>query len=212
LHYSEVVLALIFVGAGIFLASQITAAGKIPQEAGLACLYILGAGLSVLLLSKIPRGESNTLSVFFGNVLSLGISEVWESLAILLITIFVLRIWFHRWIWIAFDPVSAEVSKIKIKQWNFLFFSLFALAMTICIHIFGVLLAFSYLLMPAAAALLLVRNLRTLFILIPIFTTVVTIAGFYFSFQLDFPTGPFIASLLAGLVLAAGIYRRWLTK
>lgn len=211
LHYSEVVLALICVGVGMFFASQISKTGRTPEEAGVACLYILGAGLSVLILSKAARGESDTMSVFFGNVLALTKPEVWESFAILLLTILILWLWFYRWIWIAFDPLSAEVSKIKVHRWNFIFFSLFALAMTVCIHIFGVLLAFTYLLLPATIGLLTVRSLKALFIFIPILTMLVTVLGFYLSFRLDFPTGPFIASLMAGLVLAAGIYRRWIS-
>ena len=209
LHYVNFGLALACVGVGMFLASQMAKTGRTPEEAGVACLYILGAGLSILILSKAPRGESDTLNIFFGNVLSLQIGEVLESLAILVLTTLILGIWFYRWVWIAFDPLGAEVAKIKVRNWNFVFFSLFALTMTVCIHIFGVLLAFSYLLLPAAVALLIGNRLKSQFIVITLLTVLATVLGFYFSFRLDFPTGPFIASSLAAAVIAAGIYRRW---
>ena len=41
------------------------------------------------------------------------------------------------------------------------------------------------------------RRLGHLFIVIPLIALFATILGFFFSFRLDFPTGPFIASALA---------------
>ena len=209
-HYGEYGFALAFVGIGMILLSQISKTQRTPQEAWVACLYILGAGLSVLILSKAPQGESHTLNVFFGNVLSLGMPEIWESLSIFALSCIILVVWFYRWVWISFDPLSVEVSKINVDRWNFIFYTLFALAMTVSIHIFGVLLAFTYLLLPATIGLLLISRLKSLFIFIPILTSVVTFFGFYFSFRLDVPTGPFISSILAGMVLACGIYLKWI--
>ncbi len=203
IHLGAEALALVFVGLGMVLLSRLSKTRRAPQESWVACLYVLGAGLSVLALSKAPRGESETLGIFFGNVLSLRPAEVWESLAMLAATGLALWVWFRRWIWISFDPVSAEVAGIQVEGWNFLFYSLFAAAMTLGIHIFGVLLAFAYLVLPATAGLLLARRLKALFGVVVLVTAAATVAGFALSFSLDFPTGPFIASLLAAMALAA---------
>jgi ABC-type Mn2+/Zn2+ transport system permease subunit len=90
-----------------------------------------------------------------------------------------------------------------VDRWNFVFYAIFAAAMTLSIHIFGVLLAFSYLLLPATAALLLSGRVRHIFLLTPALAVACTTIGFYVSFRLDFPTGPFIATLMAVLVLVA---------
>ena len=206
-HIGEFGFALAAVGAGMLLLDQFSKQHKVPQEIGVASLYILGAGASVLILSKAPGGESHTLSVFFGNVLSLGKFEIVESVSVLVLTVFILGFWFYRWLWLAFDSQSVEVSGINCKRWNFLFHMLFALAMTVSIHIFGVLLAFSYLLLPAAAGLLLTNRIKTLVFFIPLYTALATLAGYYFSFQFDCPAGPFLSSLLALMVLLAGIWR-----
>lgn len=201
LHAGAEALALTFVGIGMWLLSRFSRTKTVPQESWVACLYVLGAGLSVMILSKAPRGESETLGIFFGNVLSLSRMEVWESLAMLLAVGLVLWLWFHRWIWISFDPVSAEVSGIRIDRWNFLFYALFAVGMTLAIHIFGVLLAFAYLLLPATAGLLMARRMKTLFLIVLLMTWVSTVVGFYASFKWDFPTGPFVAVLMTAIVL-----------
>ncbi len=207
MHYGEFGFALAAVGIGMLVISRASRIRTVPHESWVACLYILCAGAAVLILAKEPQGESHTLNVFFGNVLALGAAEVWESLAVLAVTGAVIWAWFHRWIWLSFDPLSAEVSKIRIARWNFLFFLLFAVAMTVSIHVCGVSLAFAYLLLPAVIGLTLVRHLKSLFFFIPLVTFIVTLLGFYASFRLDFPTGPFIAAFLGALALIAGAVR-----
>jgi ABC-type Mn2+/Zn2+ transport system permease subunit len=207
-HLGAEGLALAFVGLGMLALSRLSKRRRTPQESWVACLYVLGAGVSVLALSKAPRGESETLGIFFGNVLSLRPAEVGESLAMLAATGLALWTWFRRWIWISFDPVSAEVSGVRVEGWNFLFYALFAAAMTLGIHVFGVLLAFAYLVLPATAGLLLARRMRPLFLTVVLVTAGATVAGFALSFALDFPTGPFIASLLAVTALGAEAFSR----
>jgi ABC-type Mn2+/Zn2+ transport system permease subunit len=207
-HGGGEALALAFVGSGMFLLSRLSRRKTAPSEAWVACLYVLGAGAAVLILSKAPRGESDTLGVFFGNVLSLKTTEVWESLAMAAGVVVVLGVWLRRWVWVFADSVSAEVSGIAVERWNFLFYALFAVAMTLAIHIVGVLLAFAYLILPAAAGFTAARRMKSLFLVVPLLSAGVTVAGFYASFRLDFPTGPFVAVLLAAVALGAGGFRR----
>ncbi len=197
LHLGKFGVALALVGLGMVLLSKTEKSTRTPSESWVGCLYILGAALSVLILSKAPQGEAHTLEVFFGNILSLGAHEVVESITLFVVTVVTLWIWFHRWVWISFDAQTAGVSGIKTSLWNFFFFALFAAAMTVSIHILGVLLAFTYLILPAAIGLVFIRSVTNLFAFIPLITVLVTVAGFYFSFKLDFPTGPFIAAAFA---------------
>jgi ABC-type Mn2+/Zn2+ transport system permease subunit len=203
LHYGEFGMALLFVGLGMALLARLSKTSRAPQESWVAALYILGAGLAVLILSKAPHGETHTLSVFFGNVLSLGAQEAWEAAALLGTAALVLAVWFHRWLWISFDPVSVEISGLRTERWNAFFNALFAVAMIVAIHIFGVLLAFAFLLAPATIGLLLCRRIGTFWILIAVLSPAFTLAGFFLSFHFDFPTGPFIAALLACAALSA---------
>ena len=170
-------------------------------------LYVLGAALAVLVLSKSPRGESEALGVFFGNILSLGTLEVWEAGALFILTLAGLALWFRRWVWLAFDPVGAEVAGLRAGLWNGIFHVFFAAALTLSIHIFGVLLSFAYLILPATAGLLLVRRTRTLVIFCAAYSALVTVVGFEMSFRWDFPTGPFVSALLAVGAIGARLYK-----
>jgi ABC-type Mn2+/Zn2+ transport system permease subunit len=193
--------------AGMLLLPRLARRRRASEESWTACLYVLGAGLSVAVLSKTPHGEARAMTVFFGNVLALGPSEIWESAAMLAAAALFLGLWYPRWIWMSFDPASAAVSGLKTGRWDAFFFSLFAALMAAGIHVLGVLLAFAHLVLPAALGFLAARRPAAVFGIAAGSSAAATAAGLYLSFRLDVPAGPFIASLLGTAVLVAGALR-----
>lgn len=204
-HVGGFGVALALVLAGLGLLPFLSRERRIPGEAWVAALYILGACLSVLLLSKSEGGETHSMEIFFGNLLSVGQAELVEAGAVLAATLAVLGLWLHRWIWLAFDPLGAQVAGVRAGAWNLALSALLALGMTVSIHVLGVLLAFAYLILPAAAGLLVARSVRTPFVVAPAVAAACTIAGCWASLQFDLPTGPLIAALLAGALLGAAV-------
>lgn len=206
-HHSSFGAAIVLVVAGLGLLSRLARGRVVPQEAWVAALYIGAAALAVLILAKAPMGEAHTMSVFFGNVLTLGRLEVLEAAGLFAVAIPALTLWRARWMWLSFDAPSAEVAGVRLGRWNLFFYALFAVAMTFAIHFFGVLLAFAYLVLPATSALLVAGGTRSLFIAVPSITTAATLLGFAMSFRFDWPTGPFISALLALVVALSALIR-----
>lgn len=161
LHVGASVFSWAFVVAGFMALAFLSRSRKTSADSWVATLYVLGAALAVLVLSKSPRGESEALGVFFGNILSVGRIEVWEAGVLFVLTMAGLALWFRRWVWLAFDPVGAEVAGGP-GLWNGIFQVFFAAALTLAIHIFGVLLSFAYLTTSATAGLSAVRRISRL--------------------------------------------------
>lgn len=203
LHLGGNILSWAFVVAGLMVLAFLSRSRRTSPDSWVATLYVLGAGVAVLILSQAPRGESEVMGVFFGNILGVGPREVTEAAVLFALTGLGLLVGARRWIWLSFDPVGAEVAGVRVGLWNTLFQILFAAALTLSIHIFGVLLSFAYLILPATAGLLLVRRVRTLVLFCAVTAAVVTILGFEGSFRWDFPTGPFVATFLAFTALGA---------
>ena len=71
----------------------------------------------------------------------------------------------------------------------------------------GVLLVFSYLIVPAACANFLATRLRWMLLIGWIVATLASLLGLYGSYQLDLPTGAaIVCALAAELVLVIAIY------
>jgi len=192
---------------GLLVFQRLSRNSKMPSDPWVASLYLLAASAAVLLLSKAPHGEAHTMTLFFGNVLGLGRAEVIESAVLGVVTLAAVALFRHRWLWVFSDPLGAQVGGVSVTKWNGLFFVLFAAAMTTGIHIFGVLLAFTFLVLPAAVALGFAGRMRTFFLWVPVVTTTAIFAGIVLSFELDFPTGPFVTALLAAATIVGGLVR-----
>ena len=61
---------------------------------------------------------------------------------------------------ISFAPAQAIASGISVRWWDFVFYALFGWAVTSFVQIGGVLLVFSFLIVPAVCANFLVESLR----------------------------------------------------
>jgi zinc transport system permease protein len=80
------------------------------------------------------------------------------------------------------------------------------MAVTVAVGIssIGALPVFAFMVVPAAAALMLTRNLRQTFVLSVLFGTSAALIGFYISFRFSLPTGPSMIAV-AALYLLPGL-------
>src|SRR6266545_5010021 len=77
----------------------------------------------------------------------------------------------------------------RVRWWDFLFYASFGIVVTSSVRIAGVLLVFSYLIVPALAGILLGRTVTHKLIIGWAFGTLVSMIGMTASAVFDFPTG-----------------------
>jgi zinc/manganese transport system permease protein len=103
---------------------------------------------------------------------------------------------------ISFDPPAALGKRRWIGWWDFLFYASFSLVVTSSVQIAGVLLVFSYLIVPAAIAALLARPVTTRLALGWGLGFVVSVLGLVASAAWDLPTGATVVTTF-GVFMAA---------
>jgi len=105
---------------------------------------------------------------------------------------------------ISFNAESAAASGLRVKWWDFLFYALFGLVVTSFVQIGGVLLVFSYLIVPAVCANYLAMRVSALLAIGWITATLSSVIGLYAAYKMDLPTGAAIVCMLGlALILAA---------
>jgi len=145
-------------GAVIFSLTRVRYE-KIPQEAVIGIIYVVSAALSVLLLSRYAEGDEHIRHMLVGNILLVGGDEI--------IKIFLLYSllggihWFFRkqMILISTNPQTAYQKGMNIKFWDLVFYLTFGFVVTSSVQIAGVLLVFTFLIIPAVGAMLLTENI-----------------------------------------------------
>src|SRR5215475_4848541 len=183
----------------------------LQQEAVIGIVYAVSASLGVLALDRAPQGAEHIKQLLIGSILTVTPGEVGE-LALLYAAIGAVHLVFRRpLVEVSFDPPLAAARHRRVFLWDVVFYVSFALVVTSSVRIAGVLLVFSYLIVPAAVAGLLVADLRRRLLIAWGLGAALTAAGLYASWTWDLPTGPAIVTAFgaatAFVVLAGACLR-----
>jgi zinc/manganese transport system permease protein len=187
--------ALVFAGAGaVLFALARPYEAAMQQEAVIGIVYAVSAALGVLALDRAPQGSEHIKQLLIGSILTVTPQEV-ALLALLYGAIGVLHALFRRpLVEVSFDPLLAAQRRRSTFLWDVVFYASFALVVTSSVRIAGVLLVFSYLIVPAAIAGLFAARLRARLLLAWALGAAFTAAGLFASWIWDLPTGPAIVS------------------
>lgn len=197
-------LAFAFGGAVLFAVAR-GYERKIQQEAVIGIVYVVSASLGVLALDRAPQGAEYIKHILIGSILTVTPEEV-GRIAALYAAIGVVH-WLCRrpLIEVSFDPARAAANRRRVFLWDVVFYGSFALVVTSSVRIAGVLLVFTYLIVPAALAGLVASDLRRRLLVAWTLGVALTAAGVYASWGWDLPTGPAIVTAFGAATLVVGI-------
>jgi zinc/manganese transport system permease protein len=105
---------------------------------------------------------------------------------------------------VSFDRDAAHERGLPVRWWDFLFYALFGLVVTSFVRIAGVLLVFSYLIVPAVCGINLAKSLGNRLLIGWLIALVGGVAGLFLSFQWDLPSGAAIVCTFGALLILIG--------
>jgi zinc/manganese transport system permease protein len=205
-------LAFTFIGAIIFTLTRNRGHQHVPQEALIGIVYVVAAAMGILLLSRSAEGNEELRRTLIGDVLLVDPKQVMKTFGLYAGVGVVHYIFRRHFMAISFEPERAAREGISVRWWDFLFYVLFGVVVTSFVQIGGVLLVFSYLIVPAVCANFLANKLRVMLFIGWMMATVSSIIGLYFSFKLDLPTGAAIVCVLGAALLLTGIFAAFRKK
>jgi zinc/manganese transport system permease protein len=196
-------LAFAVLGAAIFSITR-SDSHRIPQEAIIGIVYAVSAAASVLVLNNSPHGAEDIKEILVGSLLAVNAHDVLR-LTVLYTAVGVLHwFWRKRLLLISEHPEEAARQGVNLRLWDFLFYVVFGLVVTNSVRIVGVLLVFSYLIVPAVAAKLLATRIASRLAISWAMGFLASLAGLWLSGVKDVPPGAMIVCLLGlGLLLVA---------
>src|SRR5438094_5749170 len=169
-------LAFTFVAA-LLLAFTRVWAKRVSQEALIGVIYVVAAAASILLIDRAPQGAEHLKQILTGNILTTGVDEL-KYIAPLYLAIAAGHWMLRRWLTQATSLVS-----------EFVFYATFGIVVTSSVALAGVLLVFSFLIIPAAIGVLYANKPERQLAIGWIVGTLTSAAGLAASFMLDLPTG-----------------------
>ncbi len=206
-------LAFTVAGAALFAASRAHRA-PLPQEAVIGIVYAVSAAAAVLVVDRAPQGGEHIKTLLVGSILTVSGREV-AQLALLYGVIGALHAAIRRpLLEISLDPDGARAHGRRLRAWDLLFYVTFGIVVTSSVRLAGVLLVFSYLIVPAAVATLLAASVPGRLLIGWGVGALVSAAGLWASFAWDLPTGAAVVTSFGGLMtlVALGLGARRLAQ
>jgi zinc/manganese transport system permease protein len=194
-----------FIGAALFAATR-TRSGRIPHEAIIGIVYAVSAAASIAAMSRAPEGAEHLKDMLVGNILVVSWGEVGRTAALYGAVGLFHYVFRRRFLLISMDAEGARGEGVSIRLWDFLFYVSFGFVVTSSVAIAGVLLVFSYLIVPSVCAMMFAERVGSRLAIGWSMGAGVSAAGVALSFVMDLPTGATIVCTFGGaLLVAAGI-------
>lgn len=192
-------------GAALFTFTRSSKHARVPQEALIGIIYVVAAAAGILLLSKSPHGKEELQRTLVGDLLTVSAKDIWKTAALYAVIAVVHFIFRKQFLRLSFDHEHAAAGGLSVHFWDFMFYALFGLIVTSFVQIGGVLMVFSYLIVPAACGTYLAKSLLARLVIGWCVATFASVGGLYASFRLDVPTGAAIVCTLGAALLITTI-------
>lgn len=196
------------IGAAIFAATR-HRKQRIPQEAVIGIVYAVSAALLMLVLSRIGEGDEHMRHALVGNILLVPSHDVIKIAVIYSVVGALHFVWRKKFLLISENPDEA-FRTLNVRWWDFVFYATFGVVVTSSVHIAGVLVVFSYLIVPAACAVLFADSVRARLMIGWTVAGAVSFAGIAASYFWDLPTGPAVVCAFGCALAALGLAKKLL--
>lgn len=203
----------VFFGAAIFALTRMRHQ-TIPQEAIIGIVYAVATAGAILVADRAPGGAEHIKEILMGSILWI----TWPTILKIMV-VYLLVAGFHwalrkEFLSITEDYEQAALEQgLRVKLWDFLFYISFGIVIVMSVRVAGIMLVFSFLVVPAAVSMIFSKKWLTKLMIGWVVGLFASIFGLYTSYTLDFPSGPTIVCFLGiSLVLAGFIKIVWIRK
>jgi zinc/manganese transport system permease protein len=181
--------------AAVLLASTRRWSKRLPQEALIGVIYVVAAAAAIVLIDRAPQGAEHLKQILTGNILVTGWSDLY-LIAPLYLVVGALHWWLRR---------RLMVGQQGTWAFEFLFYATFGVVVTSSVALAGVLLVFSFLIIPAAVGVLYAdREAQQLLVGWGV-GTIASLTGLVASYAFDLPTGAAMVCAFGLTLAVAGL-------
>jgi len=198
-------LAVTFLGAAFFSWTRSSRKAAVPQEAIIGITFVVAAAAVILLLSRVAGGKEELEHLLTGDILNVTKGDILQRLLVFAALGAFYGAFHKRFVLISSDPERAFAEGIRVTLWDFLFYAAFALVVVSFVRLGGVLLTFSYLIVPAVCGTILATEWAKRLAIGWGVAAAASLLGLWASYKMDLPTGAAIVVASGLLLLVVGV-------
>ncbi|HVS03466.1 MAG TPA: metal ABC transporter permease [Thermoanaerobaculia bacterium] len=200
--------AVVAVLAALLLARSGKGRGR-SHDATIGVLWAAGMAIGFLFMHQTPGYAPNLMTYLFGNILTVGTSDVLLTLGLTLAVVGALWLWFDELVAVAFDEEFAAVQGVRVRTVNALLLVAIALSVVFLLRLVGIVLVIALLTIPPVIGLRLAKGFLQVVLLAVGSGVAMALGGLSLSYAYDLPSGPAIVLLGAAGLGVIGLAGRW---
>jgi zinc/manganese transport system permease protein len=181
---------------------------RVPQEAVIGIVYVVGASVALLLASQMPHGAEHLKSLLNGSILWINMTGLMQIFCVILLVGII-----HWIVWKKIFEQSRTYKNsldVSSQSWasDFLFYITLGLVIIFSVRTAGVFLIFTFLIVPAVCGALFSQSMVKQFVTGSIIGVSASITGLFLSYHLDQPTGATLVCTFGVIFFASLILSR----
>jgi zinc transport system permease protein len=182
---------------------KLTQRARLYGDAAIGIVSSFGIAGGVILASVAGGFNVDLFSYLFGNILAIGPEELYISIALSVVVLAVIFLYFNEIFSMTFDEELARVSGIRTDRLNTTLALLTAITVVLTMSVVGIMLVSALLILPAVTALQLARGFRGAMLIAACVSFIAVTGGIFISLILNLPTGATIVMTGILIFLAA---------
>ena len=168
------------------------------EDTVIGAIWAIGMAAGLLFMAA-TTGYIDPMSYLFGNILLISTEDIFIILALDLLIIGTIILFYNKFLAVCFDEEYARIRGLKVELYYILLLCLIALTVVLMVRIVGIVLVIALLTLPAAIASHFSRKLWQMMIISVALCAVFVFSGLGVSYGMNLPAGPAII-LIAGMI------------
>lgn len=180
----------------------IRAQSRVKVDSAMALTFSSYFALGVMLITVL-QNKLDLDSFLFGDILSITSTDILRTLAIAVLILVAIKLFYKELLFYTFDPTGAQAIGLPINAIYMGFMVMITLTIIASMQAVGVILVIALLVGPALTAYLLVKELHQMMLIGAGVGVVSSVVGVYLSYFFNLPSGPSIVLMSSTLFLLA---------
>jgi len=176
---------------------------QLRQDTVIGMLWAIGMAIGVIFIDLTPGYTADLRSYLFGSILAVPRRDLWIMLALNIIIVILVALFYKELLAISFDETFATLRNVPVNALYLMLMGIIALTVVMLMQVVGVILLIALLSMPAAIANLYVKDLKKMMLLASLLCMIFTTVGLWLSYVLNFTSGATIVLCAAIAYLAS---------
>jgi zinc/manganese transport system permease protein len=198
--------ALLFTAIGAALLTLSRGVARfVSREAFIGILYVVATAATILVVDRSPQGAEHVKRILIGSILTVAPFDLAKFIA--LYAAIGLLHWLLRrpLLIVSTESQPRGQSLLEVSIWDFVFFLSFGIVVTSSVATAGVLLVFSFLIVPAVIGTIFSHVVLSVLLIAWTAGILASAAGLAGSYLLDLPTGAAMVAAFGLALVIAGL-------